>query len=423
MKIQSRAFMAIGGQAVMLFAGMVYSWSVISSPIAAEFTSWNKLQLSFTFTLVMIMFCVGGLIGGLLNGKTPLRTYLLASAALFLLGFTVTARANSLTELYIGFGILCGLASGLAYNGVMSAVCAWFPEKQGFISGCLLMAFGIGSFFIGKFFQELTPNFIGAWRTSFFYFGLIISVVLIVFSFFLKAPKKGFTAPTTKKSKASFINPVSVEASAKEMLTERTFWLYYAWAVFISFAGFSLISQAGFIAREVDPSVSPGTVATVVGLISVFNGVGRILAGVSFDRYGRRLTMRVINCGFILTAAVLAAAILTERFSLIILGFILGGLSYGGVTPTNSAFTNSYFGNSNYPVNFSITNSNLIIASFGSTISGALFDATHSYLSAILFMAIMAMLGMVLSSLISINCNKIIAKKNLEIKISKRLSA
>lgn len=423
MKTHSRALMAIGGLAVMLFAGMIYSWSVISSPIAAEFTSWNKLQLSFTFTLVMIMFCVGGLIGGLLNGKVSLRFYLWVSAALFILGFTLSSRTQSLAGLYLGFGIFCGLASGLAYNGVISAVCAWFPEKQGFISGCLLMAFGIGSFFIGKVFQEFTPNVLGAWRTSFLILGFIIFLVLVVCSLFLKAPEKGFQAPLSKRKRTLFINPVSVDASTKEMLSEKTFWLYYAWAVVISFAGFSLISQAGYIAREVNPTVSAGTIATVVGLISVFNGLGRILAGLSFDRYGRRLTMRIINCGFIITAAVLVSAIITDRFFLVVLSFILGGLSYGGVTPTNSAFTNSYFGNTNYPVNFSITNSNLIIASFGSTIAGALYDATHSYLSAILFMAIMAMLGMVLSSLISVNYNKKIARKQIEIHISEKLNA
>ncbi len=415
--------MAIGGLAVMLFAGMVYSWSVISLPIATEFASWSKLQLSFTFTLVMIMFCVGGLVGGLLNEKASLRVYLWVSAALFILGFALSARAQSLAELYLGFGVFCGLASGLAYNGVMCTVCAWFPEKQGFISGCLLMAFGLGSFFIGKFFQELTPSAVGAWRGSFLILGFIIFTVFVLCSLFLKAPEKGFQAPLPKKTKSKFNNPVSVEASAKEMLSERTFWLYYAWAIVISFAGFSLISQAGFMAREVGPSVSAGTIATVVGLISVFNGIGRILAGIAFDRYGRRLTMRLINCGFIVTAAVLVAAILTDSFFLVVLGFILGGLSYGGVSPTNSAFTNSYFGNSNYPVNYSITNSNLIIASFGSTIAGALYDSTRSYLSAILFMAIMAMLGMILSSLISVNCNKIIARKEIELKTSKKLNA
>lgn len=50
---------AIVGVIVLLFAGLVYAWSVLSTPIGAEFTGWTKAQLSLTFTLVMILFCIG----------------------------------------------------------------------------------------------------------------------------------------------------------------------------------------------------------------------------------------------------------------------------------------------------------------------------------------------------------------------------
>ena len=59
MKQLNRWVYAIVGVIVLLFAGLVYAWSVLSTPIAAEFTAWSKAQLSLTFTLVMILFCVG----------------------------------------------------------------------------------------------------------------------------------------------------------------------------------------------------------------------------------------------------------------------------------------------------------------------------------------------------------------------------
>lgn len=51
---------------------------------------------------------------------------------------------------HIGFGGLCGFASGFAYNAVLSSVRLWYPDRQGLISGILLMGFGIGAFLIGK---------------------------------------------------------------------------------------------------------------------------------------------------------------------------------------------------------------------------------------------------------------------------------
>lgn len=137
---------------------MVYAWSVLSTPIAAEFTSWTKAQLSLTFTIVMILFCIGSLLCGLLSGKLSAKMSVRIGAVLFLLGFFLASRTQSVAMLYIGFGVLCGLSSGLCYNAVMSTMVRWFPDRPGLISGVLLMGFGGGSFIIGKLYQAWTPT-------------------------------------------------------------------------------------------------------------------------------------------------------------------------------------------------------------------------------------------------------------------------
>lgn len=413
MRVQSRSIQAITAQVIMMFAGMVYAWSVLSSPIAEEFTKWSKVQLSFTFTLAMITFCVGCMIGGFLNGKLKVQNYLICSGILFLGGFFMASRAHSLPALYLGFGLICGLASGLAYNVVISTLCCWYPEKQGFISGLLLMAFGFGSFIIGKLYQRFTPVAIGAWRGSFAFLGCIIFVVFIIGSLILRAPPEGFSPPPATKRKKKFVNPVPLDVPAKEMLTKRTFWGYYIWATVTGAAGLSLISQAGFIAKEIGPNISAGSISTAVGLISIFNAMGRVLAGTSFDRFGRRLTMRTVNSTFLVAGIALVVAIKTQSLVLMLIGFVLGGLAYGGVTPTNSAFVSSYFGITHFPLNFSIVNSNIIIASFGSTVSGALYDATGSYMAVGIFFTLLTVAAIISSIRISHIYDRIIAKKSL----------
>jgi len=66
MKNVYRWFYAVIGVIILLFAGMVYAWSVSSSPIAQEFTDWTVAHLSLTFTIVMILFCIGCMAGGFL---------------------------------------------------------------------------------------------------------------------------------------------------------------------------------------------------------------------------------------------------------------------------------------------------------------------------------------------------------------------
>ena len=400
MKHLNRWVYAIVGVIVLLFAGLVYAWSVLSTPIAAEFADWSKAQLSMTFTIVMIMFCIGSLLCGLLSGKLSAKMSVRIGAVLFLLGFFLASRTQSLAMLYIGFGVLCGLSSGLCYNAVMSTMVRWFPDRPGLISGVLLMGFGGGSFIIGKLYQAWTPVEIGGWRASFLVMGIIIFVVLAICSFFFVAPGADFVAPAAKNGKAA-VRAAGREYKPLEMLKKPSFWLYYVWAIALSAAGLALISQASGVVWEASASQTAGAVATIVGLISICNALGRVLFGGMYDKYGRSLSMQLVNILFIVTSGVLILALTAKSVVVVIIGFILGGLAYSGVTPTNSAFCRAYFGPANYPVNFSLINSNLIFASFGSTVSGALFDASGSYNATFFLIIGLAVVGILCSLAIS----------------------
>ena len=399
MKHLNRWVYAIVGVIVLLFAGLVYAWSVLSTPIAAEFTGWTKAQLSLTFTLVMILFCIGSLLCGLLAGKLSAKNAVRVSAVLFLAGFFIASRCQSPITLYLGFGLLCGLASGLAYNGVMSTMVKWFPDKPGLISGVLLMGFGGGSFLIGKLYQAWTPAGIGGWRTSFVVLGIICCAVLAVCSCACVAPGADFTVPAGKGGRAVAAPREDIKPAV--MLKRPAFWLYYVWAIAVSAAGLALISQASGVVWEASADQTAASVATIVGLISICNAVGRVLFGGMYDKFGRSLSMQLVNGLFILTSVVLLLAMSSRSVVVVIIGFVIGGLAYSGVTPTNSAFCRAYFGPTSYPVNFPLINSNLIFASFGRNISGALYDASGSYSSTFFLIIGLAVAGILCSLAIS----------------------
>ena len=402
MKNVNRWFYAVIGVMILLLVGMVYAWSVLSTPIAQEFPDWSAAQLSLTFTIVMIFFCVGCMAGGFLAGRVDAKYYIWISAVLFLAGFFLASRMQTPAMLYLGFGVICGFASGLAYNAVMGTIGKWFPDQQGLISGVLLMGFGISSFLIGKLYQAATPETIGAWRQSFVVLGIVTAVVLAVCGFFVKKPGAGFQPPAGARQRKRYENPVAMEASTGVMLRKPAFWLYYLWAVLTSAAGLALVSQATGIAREIGAAVSAGTIATVVGLISIFNGIGRVILGGLFDKAGRSVIMQTVNVLFILASLVMALALRTGSFAILVAGFIVGGLAYGGVTPTNSAFVSSYYGMKHYPLNFSMINTNLILASFGSTVAGALYDMTGSFMSTYVMMGVLAAAGILASAAINL---------------------
>lgn len=385
----NRNLYAVVGVVTLLLAGLVYAWSVLSLPLGAFFTEWTKAQLSLTFTICMMAFCFGCMFGGMVSKKIRVKYMTWISAVLFLVGFLIASRANSLIVLYIGYGVLCGFASGFVYNAVLSTVGAWFPDKQGLMSGILLMGFGMSSFIVGKVYQAATPSGEGvdAWRTSFVVFGVILFVVLAICGFFLVRPTKedldalGISTAGKKK-----VQTDGLDINWKQMILRPSFWIFFLWTICIGGAGMAMMGQASGIAKEVGTNVSAGTIATVVGLISIFNGLGRMFFGNLFDKKGRRFTMMTVGIAYALSSSILVLALVTKAFVLIIVGFICCGFSYGGLNPSISAYVNSAYGARNYAMNFSVMNLNLLIASMGGTIGGMLYDASGSYMTTLLYM-------------------------------------
>jgi OFA family oxalate/formate antiporter-like MFS transporter len=389
MKLNRWIYAAVG-VIMLLSAGLVYAWSVLSLPLGAYFTDWSKAQLSLTFTICMMSFCIGCMAGGMMSGKLKVRFHVWISGGLFFAGFLLASRAASPGMLYLGYGGFCGFASGFVYNAVLSAMSAWFPDKQGLISGILLMGFGISSFIVGKVYQAVTPSGEGieAWRNSFFGFGVILAVVFAMCGFFFAKPSKedlkaqNVVIPEKKKTKGE-----GLDLDARQMVSRPSFWLFFLWTITVGGAGMALISQASGIAKEVGPAVEAGRIATVVGLISIFNGLGRVFFGNLFDRKGRKVTMAMVGICFSFSSVILVGAVALQAFSLVVAGFICCGFSYGGLNPSISAYVNYSYGARHYPVNFSVMNLNLLAASFGGTIAGILFDASGSYMTTLLYMA------------------------------------
>lgn len=365
---------ALVGVVLMLFAGFVYAWSILSAPIAAEFPQWSNAQLSLTFTLCMAFFCLGGMAAGLLSKKIQVRMNVRISALLFLIGFFLTSRAQSLPVLYISYGVLCGTASGFAYNSIMNVMPQWFPDRQGLISGVLLMGFGASSMVIGAVFTAVTPDTVGAWRTTLLVLGVLMATLLFAGSFAFRTPKPGELPAAGPQTGAE----AGEEFTPGRMLRRSSFWCFFLWAVTLSAVGLVIIAQARGIALTASPAMDAGTMSLAVGLISVCNGLGRVLFGALFDKVGRGVTMALVVVSFALGTGLLLLS-LNGQPALLIPGFLFIGLGYGGGPTMGAAVTKRFYGKENYPVNFSIMNLNLLVASFASTAAGGIFDATGSY--------------------------------------------
>lgn len=136
--------------ASFLVLGLVYAWSLFATPLATIY-GWELSAVKVTFTICMMSFCVGGLIGVRVLKRLGVRGAVLLAAALLVSGFAGTAllAPQGIWALYLCYGVLIGCGTGLGYNVVIATVTLWFPDRTGFASGVMFMGFGLGSLTLG----------------------------------------------------------------------------------------------------------------------------------------------------------------------------------------------------------------------------------------------------------------------------------
>ena len=278
------------GAVMMLFAGVIYAWSVLKTPFAEEF-GWSPSALALNFTLTLCFFCIGGVIASRLSRRIGASFTILISAVLVLAGFFLTSRlSGAVVMLYVSYGCLAGLGIGMVYNVVISCTNAWFPDKKGTCSGVLMMCFGLSALILGKVAEALFAGV--GWRSAYLILGVVIAVVLGVCGFGVKAPKPGTVFPAPKAAKAGSGEDFEArDYTTAEMVKRFTFWRFFLFSILTSAVGSTVISFARDLALSVGAAAALAT--TLVGVLSLCNGLGRVLCGLIFDALGRRQTMLI----------------------------------------------------------------------------------------------------------------------------------
>lgn len=386
-------YLAIG-VFTMLFSGVLYAWSILKIPFA-DIYNWSDSALALNFTFTMCFFCLGAFWGSLLNKKTGLKNTLILAGIIVGLGFSVTGLLshNSLYLLYVTYAVLAGTGIGIAYNVVVSTVTAWFPDRKGFCSGCLMMGFGFSTLLLGNWISILFESEHIGWTKAYGILGSVIALAILIAAFTLKIPASDTVFPTAKTRKA--LNKENFEVhdlTTSEMLRNFTFWRAFVCLAFITAVGNSVISFARDLVLSV--GAAPALATTLVGVLSVCNGLGRILTGILYDNLGRRTTMRLANAVTIIAACITLAAVTVHSLPLCIMGLCLSGVSYGSCPTISSAFTSSFYGQKYFPKNYSVTNFNLIAASFIAGFGNSLLAATGGYAAPFIMLLILAVIAL-----------------------------
>ena len=149
--LAKRWLVLAAGTAAMLFAGIIYAWSILKVPFAEEIGfSPSTLALNFTFT--MCFFCIGGFVSSQLVRLIGTRLTVIVSGVLAGVGFILSGLFAELSPilLFIFYAFMAGIGIGMAYIVIISTVNAWFPDRKGLSSGTLMMGFGASTLILGN---------------------------------------------------------------------------------------------------------------------------------------------------------------------------------------------------------------------------------------------------------------------------------
>ena len=388
-----RILLGASGVVLMLFLGAMYAWSYFKVALGAAYPAWSQTNITLNFTIMMSCFCLGGLVAGSFLKKLTKRRQLILAAVLAAAGFWGVSMlpedpGAALMQLYLCYGVLNGLGTGIAYNAVLSGVQPWFPDCPGLISGALLMGLGFGALILGN----IAAALMGAVGLSatFRVFAIAMLIVLLAGAAIVRQPGERDELPAGQNAAAS---APAMELTTAQMLRRPTFWIYFVWNVCLSASGMLVINSASSIA------VHYGLAAVVGLVISVFNGLGRLAVGSCMDRLGWKSTMYLANCVLLASGIVLLLGDRAGSGAVVLAGMLLMGVCYGGGITISAALIRQLYGSRNYASNFAVCNLCTIPASIiGPMISAALQDMSGGgYFSTFVMVIIMGAVTLALN--------------------------
>lgn len=278
---------------MMAISSPQYVWTLFTKPMLAQFGgSLSALQVTFSILIVLQTF-LSPFQGFLVDRFGP-RVLISAGSLLTGLSWVLASKALSVTGIYLSYGLLGGVGTGIIYIGVVGLMVRWFPDRRGFATGMVAAGYGFGA--ILTTFPISTSLAASGYQHTLMVFGLIFGVIGLIASQGLRLPPQHWMAGhrmAVATGPAVTVTPVAPGA----MLKTPVFWLMFVMMTMMSTSGLMVISQMGSFAKDfgVGNATVWGMAALPLALtIDRFtNGLTRPFFGWISDRIGRENTMAI----------------------------------------------------------------------------------------------------------------------------------
>jgi oxalate/formate antiporter len=304
------------------------------------------------------------------------RLLLSVGAILTGLSWVFSANVDSLSGLYMTYGLLGGVGTGVIYVGIVGLMVKWFPDRRGFAAGVVAAGYGMGAIMTTfPITNSLAANGLSQTLTV---FGVIFAVVGTLAALGLRQPPANFRPGPMVEEKN-----VVPDVAPSAMLKTPVFWLMFLMMTMMSTSGLMVISQMASFAKDFGI-----TAVTVFGMAALplaltidrfTNGLTRPFFGWVSDRYGRENTMAL---AFILEGIAMILWLASRDNA--VLFVLLSGVVFFGWGEIFSLFPSTLtdtFGTKNATTNYGFLYMAQGVGSvFGGPLAALLFLKTGSWM-------------------------------------------
>ena len=355
----SRWMVPPAAMCVHLCIGQAYAFSVFNLPMTKLIgvsqsapNDWKLTELGWIFSLAIFFLGVSSAVFGRWVEEGGPRKAMFAAALCWAGGFFISAIGVSIHNLwliYLGYGVIGGIALGIGYISPVSTLIKWFPDRPGMATGMAIMGFGGGAFIASPLSVWLMSKFssethVGVAET-FVVLGVVYLIFMMVGAAIVRVPAPGWKP-------AGYMPPVSAQklitkndVYVYDTLKTPQFWLIW-WVLCLNVtAGIGVLGQASAMSQEMFPGhITPVAAAGFVGLMSLFNMGGRFFWASTSDYIGRRNTYFIFMVlGFLLYCTVPHTGSIGSVTGFVICFLVIISM-YGGGFSTVPAYLKDMFG-------------------------------------------------------------------------------
>jgi len=353
--------------AIHLCIGQIYAYSVFNKPLTqalgiTESTAqdWSLVEIGHIFSIAL--FCLGAsaaLFGKWLERVGPRRA-MFTSAMCFAGGFFISALGvwtHQIGLLYLGHGVLGGIGLGLGYISPVSTLIKWFPDRPGMATGLAIMGFGGGAMVAAPLSIGLMDFFKTSQSTGVVETFLVMGGLYFFFMLFgvltVRIPPKDWKPDKPDAAAmAAKRRTAGADVDANTAIKTPQFYLLFGVLMLNVTAGIGVLGQASVMIQEMFSekvvgaarAVSVAAAGGFVGLLSLFNMLGRFFWSSLSDRISRKHTYSIF---FLLGAALYFVVPLLGQLGNIVAfvaAFCVIMSMYGGGFATIPAYLRDMFG-------------------------------------------------------------------------------